>query len=158
MDHCIEAGLSTHEARNTDQAIRILERHCGIRVLFTDIAMEGTMDGPRRAYAVRERPPPVSIMITAGRRKVTVEDLPDNGLFFAKTYTPDEIVKALNRIAGRIAPRADLGGNGRADRRRRRAGGWRFVQRGGRHPTCRTPGSGGYTGASADPTDFADYC
>jgi hypothetical protein len=43
-------------------------------------------------------------MITAGRRKVTVEDLPDNGLFFAKTYTPDEIVKALNRIAGRIAP------------------------------------------------------
>ena len=104
MDHCIEAGLSTHEARNADRAIRILERHCGIRVLFTDIAMEGTMDGPRRAYAVRERWPPVSIMITAGRRKVTVEDLPENGLFFAKPYTPDEIVKALNRIAVRIAP------------------------------------------------------
>ena len=103
MDLCIEAGLSSHEARNADRAIRILERHCGTRVVFTDIAMEGSMDGPRRAHAVRERCPP-SIMITAGRRKVTVEDLPENGLFFAKPYTPDEIVKALNRIAVRIAP------------------------------------------------------
>ncbi len=102
VDLCVEAGFSTYEARNADQAIRILERHPEIRVLFTDIEMEGSMDGLRLAHAVRERWPPVSIMVTSGRRNVKREDLPENGLFFAKPYPPDDIVKALNDIAARI--------------------------------------------------------
>ena len=102
VDLCMEAGFSTHEARNADQAIRILERHSEIRVLFTDIEMEGSMDGLRLAHAVRERWPPVSILVTSGRRKVTKEDLPENGLFFAKPYPPDDIVKALHGIAAQI--------------------------------------------------------
>ncbi len=102
VDLCIEAGFTTYEARNADQAIRLLERRSEIRVLFTDIEMEGTMDGLRLAHAVRERWPPVSIMVTSGRRKVTKEDLPENGLFFAKPYPPDDIVKALNSIAAQI--------------------------------------------------------
>ena len=104
VDLCIEAGFSTYEARNADQAIRILERHPEIRVLFTDIEMEGSMDGLKLAHAVRERWPPVSIMVTSGRRKVTQADLPENGLFFAKPYPPDEIVKALNGIAAQTMP------------------------------------------------------
>ncbi len=103
VDLCIEAGFTTYEARNADQAIRILERHSEIRVLFTDIEMQGSMDGLKLAHAVRERWPPVSIMVTSGRRKVTKEDLPENGLFFAKPYPPDDIVKALNGIAAQIA-------------------------------------------------------
>lgn len=102
VDLCIEAGFTTYEARNADQAIHLLERHSDIRVLFTDIEMEGTMDGLKLAHAVRERWPPVSIMVTSGRRKVTKEDLPENGLFFAKPYPPDDIVKALNGIAAQI--------------------------------------------------------
>lgn len=102
VDLCIEAGFSTYEARNADQAIHILERHSEIRVLFTDIEMEGSMDGLRLAHAVRERWPPVSIMVTSGRRNVKREDLPENGLFFAKPYPPDDIVKALNDIAAKI--------------------------------------------------------
>ena len=103
VDLCIEAGFRTYEARDADQAIRLLERHFEIRVLFTDIEMRGSMDGLRLAHAVRERWPPVSIMVTSGRRKVTKEDLPENGLFFAKPYPPDDIVKALNGIAAQIA-------------------------------------------------------
>lgn len=102
VDLCIEAGFTTYEARNADQAIHLLERHSDIRVLFTDIEMEGTMDGLKLAHAVRERWPPVSIMVTSGRRKVTKEDLPENGLFFAKPYPPDDIVKALNGIAAQV--------------------------------------------------------
>lgn len=102
VDLCIEAGFTTYEARNADQAIHLLERHSDIRVLFTDIEMEGTMDGLKLAHAVRERWPPVSILVTSGRRKVTKEDLPENGLFFAKPYPPDDIVKALNGIAAQI--------------------------------------------------------
>ncbi len=102
VDLCIEAGLTTYEARNADQAIRLLERHPRIRVLFTDIEMEGAMDGLRLAHAVRERWPPVAIMVTSGRRTVTKADLPENGLFFAKPYPPNGIVKALNEIAAKI--------------------------------------------------------
>jgi CheY-like chemotaxis protein len=104
VDLCMEAGFTTYEARSADQAIRILERHSEIRVLFTDIEMEGSMDGLRLAHAVRERWPPVAIMITSGRRNVTKEDLPEHGLFFAKPYPPDDIVKALNDIAAQVMP------------------------------------------------------
>ncbi|MEL6059574.1 MULTISPECIES: response regulator [unclassified Methylobacterium] len=102
VDLCIEAGFTTYEARNADQAIRILERHSEIRVLFTDIEMEGSMDGLRLAHAVRERWSPVAILVTSGRRTVTKADLPENGLFFAKPYAPDDIVKTLNGIAAQI--------------------------------------------------------
>lgn len=104
VDLCIEAGFKTYEARNAEQAIHLLERHSEIHVLFSDIEMEGSMDGLRLAHAVKERWPPVAIMITSGRRNVSKDDLPENGLFFAKPYPPDDIVRALNGIAARIAP------------------------------------------------------
>ncbi|WP_294642484.1 response regulator [uncultured Aureimonas sp.] len=102
VDLCEEAGFTVYEARNADQAIRHLERHSDIRVLFTDVEMPGTMDGLKLARAVRDRWPPVTIMVTSGRVKVGKEDLPENGLFFAKPYPPDEIIKALNGIAAQI--------------------------------------------------------
>ncbi|WP_416358175.1 response regulator [Aureimonas phyllosphaerae] len=102
VDLCEEAGFTAYEARNADQAIRLLERHSDIRVLFTDIEMPGSMDGLKLARAVRDRWPPVSIIITSGRVKVEKEDLPENGVFFSKPYPPQGIVKALNDIAAQI--------------------------------------------------------
>ena len=76
VDLCIEAGFTTYEARNAEQALRQLERHSEIRVLATDVEMPGTMDGLKLARAVRDRWPPVTIMVTSGRMKVTKEDRP----------------------------------------------------------------------------------
>lgn len=104
VDLCIESGFTAYEARNADQAIHLLERRPEIRVLFTDIEMEGSMDGLKLAHAVRERWPLVAILVTSGRRRITKADLPENGLFFAKPYPPDDIVRALNGIAGQLAP------------------------------------------------------
>ncbi len=67
-----------------------------IRVLFTDIEMEGSMDGLKLAHAVRERWPPVSIMVTSGRSNVDEGGPARERLFFAKPYPPDDIVKALH--------------------------------------------------------------
>ncbi|WP_062112303.1 response regulator [Aureimonas sp. AU40] len=102
VDLCEEAGFTTYEARNADQAIRMLERHSEIRVLFTDVEMPGTMDGLKLARAVRDRWPPVTIMVTSGRVRPTKDDMPENGLFFEKPYPPDDIVRALNEIAMQI--------------------------------------------------------
>ena len=45
VDSFAGAGFTVYEASNADEAIRILETHHGIRVVFTDINMPGSMDG-----------------------------------------------------------------------------------------------------------------
>ena len=40
-----EAGFEVVEAASADEAIAILERRLDITVVFTDIQMQGTMDG-----------------------------------------------------------------------------------------------------------------
>lgn len=103
MDMVEDAGFVAYGAANADAAIALLERHPEIRVLFTDIDMPGSMDGLKLAHAVRNRWPPVSIIVTSGHVTVTREDLPENGLFFAKPYPAASVVKALNEIAARIS-------------------------------------------------------
>lgn len=102
VDLVEEAGFVAYEARNADQAIRLLERHSDIRVLFTDIDMPGSMDGLKLAHAVRERWPPIAIMVTSGHVKVQQAELPTEGLFFAKPYPPASIMSALGEIAKQL--------------------------------------------------------
>lgn len=103
IDMVEDAGFTAYGAANADEAIRMLERHDNIRVLFTDIDMPGSMDGLRLAHAVRDRWPPVSIIVASGHVTVKPEELPENGLFFAKPYPPGSVVSALKRIAERLA-------------------------------------------------------
>ena len=62
-----EAGFAVIEAANADEAIAILESRRDIRVVFTDIHMPGSMDGLKLAHAVRDRWPPIKIIVTSGR-------------------------------------------------------------------------------------------
>ena len=90
-----DAGFKVIEAASADEAIRILEYRGDIRVVFTDIHMPGSMDGLKLAHAVRNRWPPIKIIVTSGRELVTEDDLPEGGRFFTKPYDPTEICKAL---------------------------------------------------------------
>lgn len=98
-EHLLETGFDVLEAPNADEAIRLLMAHPEIHVLFTDIDMPGSMDGLKLAAAVRDRWPPVKIVITSGHRKVAAQDLPDEARFFAKPYDPDEIAAWLLALA-----------------------------------------------------------
>ena len=102
MELVEDAGLTAYGARNAEAAIGLLERHIDIRILFSDVEKPGSMDGLKLARAVRDRWPPVTIIMTSGRAKVTADDMPENGMFFAKPYPPTEIIQTLNRIAGEI--------------------------------------------------------
>src|SRR3984957_21229573 len=95
VDTVAAAGFDVIEAAGADEAIRILECRSDIRVVFTDIQMPGSMDGLKLAHAVRDRWPPIKIIVTSGRELVTAYDLPEGGLFFAKPYDAAEICKAL---------------------------------------------------------------
>jgi CheY-like chemotaxis protein len=89
------AGFKVIEATNADEAIRILESRSDIGVVFTDLHMPGSMDGLKLAHAVRNRWPPIKIIVTSGREKIAEQDLPAGGRFFAKPYDPGEIKDAL---------------------------------------------------------------
>jgi len=93
------AGFTVIEAANADEAIRILENRRDIRVVFTDIHMPGSMDGLKLADAVRNRWPPIKIIVTSGRESVAEQDLPAGSRFFAKPYDPSEIRDALQAWA-----------------------------------------------------------
>lgn len=97
-DSIAEAGFTVYEAANADQAIRLMEAHSDIRLLFTDVDMPGSMDGLRLAAAVRDRWPPVKILITSGHIRIRAEELPVEGRFFAKPYDPAQVVSAMQDL------------------------------------------------------------
>jgi CheY-like chemotaxis protein len=61
-DSIERAGFQVYQASNADDAIRVLETHEDIRVVFTDINMPGSMDGLKLAHYVRRRWPPIKLV------------------------------------------------------------------------------------------------
>jgi two-component system, response regulator PdtaR len=58
-----DAGYRVIAAANADEAIAILEAREDVRILITDVNMPGSMDGLRLAAAVKDRWPPIKIII-----------------------------------------------------------------------------------------------
>jgi len=94
-----DAGLEAIEAANADEAIRILEGRNDIRIVFTDVDMPGSMDGIKLAACVRDRWPPVEIILTSGHFSAENVALPERGVFFAKPYDPQAVGEAMRRMA-----------------------------------------------------------
>src|SRR6202020_219537 len=84
VDLIESAGFEVIEARDADHAIEILNARRDIRIVVTDIEMPGSMDGLKLAAAIRDRWPPINIIITTG--KVRPLDIPANALFIPKPY------------------------------------------------------------------------
>jgi CheY-like chemotaxis protein len=93
------AGFEVLAAANADEAIALLKTRADIRVVFTDVDMPGTMDGLKLARAIRERWPPVELIVTSGHVEVPNDMLPARGKFFSKPYDPEEVVATIRRFA-----------------------------------------------------------
>lgn len=100
VDIAVAAGFEVISAATADEAIAILEERPGVRLVFTDVNMPGSMDGMRLAQAVRERWPPVELIVTSGRGSVQEEDLPARGRFLAKPYDASSLTRALREMTG----------------------------------------------------------
>jgi hypothetical protein len=61
--------------------------------------MPGSMDGLKLARAIRDRWPPIELILTSGHFDVPEGGIPERGLFFSKPYHDNEIVSALQRFA-----------------------------------------------------------
>jgi DNA-binding NarL/FixJ family response regulator len=89
VDMFREAGFEVIEASNADEAILLPESRLDIQVVLVDI----DMDGIKLAHAVRNRWPPVKIIVTSGHCTVRDGDLPANAV--AKPYTPNQVTGAV---------------------------------------------------------------
>lgn len=96
--HLEEAGFDTLQAGNADEAIALLESREDVTVVFTDIHMPGSMDGLRLAHAVRNRWPPIELVVTSGLVRVPTEDLPERGHFLSKPYDGPMLVEKVQSL------------------------------------------------------------
>jgi hypothetical protein len=56
------------------------------------------MDGVRLAHHVRDRWPPVRIIVASGMIETELSELPDDSIFLAKPYAPDSLAGALAQL------------------------------------------------------------
>ncbi|WEK03654.1 MAG: response regulator [Candidatus Devosia phytovorans] len=99
VDHLEESGFDVVEARDADQALKLLAVRDDIRIIFTDVDMPGSMDGIRLAQAVRDGWPPIRIYVTSGLWRLNSDELPDETVFIPKPYNADELVEQFRAIA-----------------------------------------------------------
>jgi CheY-like chemotaxis protein len=95
VDMLEQAGFETVEAHNADEAISILQQRKDIRVVFTDIEMPGSLDGLKLAHAIRDRWPPIEIILTSGKHRLSADQIPARGQFIPKPYSGDAVVSAV---------------------------------------------------------------
>jgi DNA-binding NtrC family response regulator len=97
VDFIAEAGFQVLEAKNADDAVRLLESRDDIRLVFTDIDMPlGSMNGLKLAHAVRDRWPPIAIIVVSGHRIPDEGDMPLHGRFFTKPYNEQAMVATMH--------------------------------------------------------------
>lgn len=93
-----EAGFTAIAVANADEAVAILEARDDIVVLFTDVRMPGSMDGLELAHAVRNRWPPIKIVIVSGHLQVDEIDLPDQCRFYGKPFETTAVIAELRML------------------------------------------------------------
>ncbi|MBW9090728.1 response regulator [Rhizobium wenxiniae] len=92
MDMVEDAGFEPVEARDADEAIALLEARTGITIVFTDVDMPGSMGGLKLAAAIRDRWPPIEIVITSGHFRLDDTEIPTRTVFFPKPYDHQEVI------------------------------------------------------------------
>jgi CheY-like chemotaxis protein len=105
VDMVEDAGFTSIEAVDADEAVAILESRSDIALLFTDIQMPGSMDGLKLAHAVHERWPPIKIILVSGQLKPANVEIPADSRFFGKPLEAAEMITQMRNMIGQARPR-----------------------------------------------------
>jgi CheY-like chemotaxis protein len=93
-----EAGYDVVEAANASEALRRLEADQDIRLLLTDVDMPGGMDGIALAHYVRDRWPPVRLIVISGKVGVKPGQLPSGARFVSKPYQEPALLSIMQTL------------------------------------------------------------
>lgn len=92
------AGLDAVEATSVAEAIGILEARTDIRTVFTDLDMRGAEAGMNLAMAIRDRWPPIELLMLSAQ-PWAADQMPSRGVLVGKPFDRRKIVAALRRFA-----------------------------------------------------------
>ena len=98
IEYVEEAGCEAIEARTVAEAIRILEGRDDIRTVFTDLDMRGSTAGMKLALAIRDRWPPIELLLISSQ-PWEAEQLPTRGVLLGKPFDQRRIVAAIRQFA-----------------------------------------------------------
>ena len=96
-DSLEDSGYRVLEAADAAEALRILEEHDEIDVLFTDVNMPGPMDGIDLAGMMYDRRPDLGLIITSGRGTPDLARMPLTSIYLAKPYRPQQLAAAVEK-------------------------------------------------------------
>src|SRR3981189_1361012 len=100
VDMVEDAGFTSVEAVDADEAVAILESRSDIALLFTDIQMPGSMDGLKPAPGVNKRCPPIKIILVSGQLKLASIDIPADSRFFGKPLEAKKMIAEMQSMIG----------------------------------------------------------
>ena len=96
-DSLADSGYKVLEAADATEALRILEEHDEVAVLFTDVNMPGPMDGLALAGLMHDRRPDLGLIVTSGRGTPDLGRLPLSSIYLAKPYGPRQLAAAVEK-------------------------------------------------------------
>ncbi|MES5100258.1 response regulator [Agrobacterium sp. BA1120] len=94
------AGYEAVAAADATEAVAILEVRTDIRVVFTDVDMPRGVDGMRLAAIIRDRWPPIKVIVVSGHIVDPADQIPAETVFFAKPYREEAIVETIRQMLG----------------------------------------------------------
>jgi len=92
------AGYQVIATYDADHAITVLESRTDIHTIITDVNVPGSMDGLKLAAAVRDRWPPIRIIIVTGHGPPSIDEMPTGSLFVPKPYHADGMIAAVRTL------------------------------------------------------------
>ena len=102
LDVVEEAGFDPVEAASAGDAIRILEQRPDIRIVYMDLDMPHGVKGIEVAAAIRNRWPPIEIILTAAFFTRGNIELPERAEFYPKPIQRDQLISAMQRMTGQL--------------------------------------------------------
>ena len=100
VDMVEDAGFTSVEAVDADEAIAILESRSDIALMVTDIQMPGSMDGLKLAQSVHRRWPPIRIILVSGQLELANSDIPADSRFFGKPLEAKVMIAQMQSMIG----------------------------------------------------------
>ena len=102
LDMVEEAGFEPVAVTSVADAIRILEERPDILIVYMDLDMPGGVRGIEIAAAIRDRWPPIEIILTAAFLTRDDIDLPERAEFYPKPIQHDRLIGVIRRMSGQL--------------------------------------------------------
>ena len=100
-----DEGFEVVEARNGDEAAKLLDGPDGFDALFTDVQMPGMLDGVDVAMHLRQQHPATPVLVVSGgaaHLASRLGGLEPPAVFINKPYRLQEIVTALSSMTRKL--------------------------------------------------------